>query len=149
MRLSLKTMAALAVVSMLAAGCDEKLSEIAGATPNLQPTFTSIQRDIFDAPDATGRPACTRCHNPQGARFTAGLDLTAGAAYGNLVGVASTEQRGRLRVNPGNADDSYVVHKIEGAADITGARMPNGGPYLSDGQILIIRRWIALGAPNN
>jgi len=148
MRFSLTMLGGVAVVSLLAAGCDEKLSEVAGATPNLQPTFSSIQRDIFDAPDATGRPACTRCHNPQGSRFTAGLDLTS-AAYANLVGVASTEQRGRLRVNPGNPDDSYVVHKIEGASDITGARMPNGGPYLSDGQILIIRRWIALGAPNN
>ena len=27
--------------------CDEKLSKIAGPSPNLEPTFASIQRDIF------------------------------------------------------------------------------------------------------
>ena len=29
-----------------------------------------------------------------------------------------------------------------------GRRMPNNGPpYLTDGQILILRRWITVGAP--
>jgi len=30
-----------------------------------------------------------------------------------------------------------------------GDRMPRLGPYLSDGQIRIIRRWIELGAKND
>ena len=31
------------------ASCDEKLSTLAGPTPNLEPTFASIQHDIFEA----------------------------------------------------------------------------------------------------
>ena len=38
--------------------CDEKLSSLAGPTPNLEPTFASIQRDIFEATDSSGRSAC-------------------------------------------------------------------------------------------
>jgi hypothetical protein len=42
------------------------------------------------------------------------------------------------------------VQKVEGRAGITGQRMPfNGGPYLTSGQILILRRWIELGASRN
>jgi len=53
-------------------------------------------------------------------------------------------------VIPGDADNSYIIHKLEGRSDIIGVRMPRGnGPYLSDGQILVIKRWIANGAPNN
>ena len=57
---------------------------------------------------------------------------------------------GAIRVIPGDPDNSYLIQKLEGTTGIAGRRMPfNGPPYLSDGQILIIRRWIALGAPNN
>jgi len=53
-----------------------------------------------------------------------------------------------IRVIPGDAENSYLIHKLEGTADIVGRRMPNNGPpYLTDGQILIIKRWIAVGAP--
>ena len=51
---------------------------------------------------------------------------------------------------PGDPDNSYLIRKLEGAANITGARMPrNAGPYLTEGQMLVIRRWIALGAKND
>ena len=50
----------------------------------------------------------------------------------------------------GDPDRSYLVQKIEGAPGIVGERMPRtGGPFLTPGQIAIIRRWIELGAPNN
>ena len=42
--------------AVLAAGCDESLESVAGPTPNLTPTFSSIQRDIFQAADSSGRP---------------------------------------------------------------------------------------------
>ena len=36
------------------------------------------------------------------------------------------------------------------SADIVGGRMPRGtGPFLTDGQMLVIRRWIELGAKND
>jgi len=133
------------------AGCDEKLSSIAGPTPTLEPTFASIQRDIFQTTDAAGRTSCVTCHTSAGGRTPPqGLNLLPDAAYGLLVGVASREKPGLLRVAPGDPENSYVIHKLEGRSDIVGLRMPrNGPPYLTDGQIRIIRRWIEIGAPNN
>ena len=136
------------VCSVLAAGCDESLESVAGPTPALAPTFTSIQRDIFQAADSSGRPSCASCHNP-GNPFVfrqVGMDLSGDNSYASLVGVASREQPGMQRVAPGDPANSYVVQKLEGGAGITGLRMPSGGPYLSAGQIAIIKRWIELGA---
>lgn len=140
----------LVAVALMATGCDENLRDIAGPTPDLQPTFSSIQRDIFAAPDASGRAACTSCHNAQGARFAANLNLADGSAYSQLVNVASSQKAGTIRVIPGDPDNSYLIHKIEGAPGIVGQRMPRtNGPFLTPGQILIIRTWIRQGAQNN
>jgi hypothetical protein len=74
----------LAAIAALTA-CDEKLSSIAGPTPNLEPTFTSIQTEIFETTDSAGRVACTGCHNAVG-RVPAGLlNLTRDVAYDNLA----------------------------------------------------------------
>jgi hypothetical protein len=79
-----------------------------------------------------------------------GLDLTGAAAYGLLVDVPSTGKPSAIRVVPGNPDASYLIQKLEGAPGIVGERMPQtGGPFLTRGQIAIIRRWIELGAANN
>ena len=135
--------------AVLAAGCDESLESVAGPTPNLTPTFTSIQRDIFQASDSSGRPSCASCHNPNGGAFRAvGLDLST-EGYASLVGVASRQRPNVLRVAPGDPANSYLIHKIEAQADIVGTRMPQRGPFLTDGQIAIIKRWIELGAKND
>ena len=138
----------IAAAVTLVAACDEKLADVAGPTPNLQPTLSSIQHEIFDAADSTGRPACITCHTDQGRTPSGGLVLINGRAYQSLVGVASRFKAGATLVLAGDPDNSYLVHKLEGASDIAGVRMPRGGPYLSQGQILIIRRWIQLGARN-
>jgi len=140
-----------AVAALLAAACDEKLSDLTGPTPNLEPTFSSIAQNIFQATDSSGRVGCTQCHTTTGGRIPPmGLSLDPGAAYGNLVNVASREKPNLLRVAPGDPENSYLVHKLEGRADIVGMRMPRtAGPFLTEGQILVIRRWIELGAPNN
>ncbi len=134
--------------ALTSAACDESLTELTGPTPNLDVSFSSIQRDIFDARDSAGRPACTSCHSDAGARFNGGLSLQSNA-YTNLVSAAAITRRGAIRVVPGDPDNSYVVQKLEGASGISGARMPLGGPFLTEGQMLVIRRWIAIGAPNN
>jgi mono/diheme cytochrome c family protein len=139
------------VIVILSAGCDEKLADVAGPTPNLEPTFSSIQSEIFQTTDSAGRAACANCHNPNGGAFRqVGLDLSSDAAYNLLVGVPSVERPGMLRVAPGDPENSYLMHKIEGRPGIVGLRMPRSGPpYLTDGQIQIIRRWIEIGAPRN
>jgi hypothetical protein len=131
------------------AACDEKLSDLTGATPNLQPTLSSIQREIFDTTDSAGRQACTNCHTDAGRTPPAGMVLRSGVAYSNLVGAASSAKPGAIRVIPGDPENSYLIHKLEGRPGIVGTPMPRGNALLSAGQILVIRRWIELGAPNN
>jgi len=136
------------VTTLGSVGCDEALSNLTGPTPNLEPTFSSIQQEIFSSGDSSGRPACTNCHNAIGSRFN-GLDLSPAVSYSNLVNVPSRGKAGAVRVIPGDPENSYLIHKLEGRSTIAGVRMPLGGPFLETGQILVIRRWIEIGAPNN
>jgi hypothetical protein len=150
MRVRLLGLGLAAAVFAGTAACDEDISTLAGPTPNLKPTFSSIQTEIFNTTDSSGRLACITCHNPAGRPFTAGLDLASAGAYARLVGVASVERPSLQRVAPGDPENSYLVHKLEGQPGIVGVRMPRGtGPFLSDGQMRIIRRWIELGANND
>jgi hypothetical protein len=138
----------LAVVAL--AACDEKLSSLAGPTPSLEPTFSSIQQQIFENGDSSGRAACTTCHTSTGRNPAGGLNLNHDVAYGQLVNVASREKPTVARVVPGDAENSYLIQKLEGAPGIVLRRMPsNGPPYLTDGQLLILKRWVAIGAPRN
>ena len=133
-----------------AAGCDQKLSTLAGPTPNLEPTFSSVQSQIFETTDVAGRQACVNCHTNVGRNPSGGLNLAHDLAYDQIVNVPSSRKAGAIRVIPGDPENSYLVHKIEGRAGIVGIRMPfSGPPFLTDGQILILKRWIALGAPRN
>jgi Bacterial Ig-like domain len=99
----------------------------------------SIQDNIFT-------PICSKCHIGAGA--PEGLQLDAAHSYNLLVGVPSVEQPTLLRVKPGDPDDSYMVHKIEGLAGITGGQMPLGETPLPQATIDAIRQWITNGAPN-
>ena len=139
------------VIALAVAGCDEKLSDLTGPTPNLEPTFSSIQRNIFQTTDSAGRAACTNCHTTQGGRIPpVGMDLGSPTARSQIVNVPALNKPGATRVIPGDPENSYLIHKLEGRPGIAGLRMPRSGPpYLTDGQIQVIKRWIAIGAPNN
>jgi hypothetical protein len=141
---------AIAIAALAGSACDEKLSDIAGPTPNLQPTLSSIQREIFNSRDASGRAACNQCHAVTGRFAMGGLTLLEGQSYQQLVGQPSAAKRGAVRVIPGDPDGSYLIQKLEGAPGIVGERMPQTtGPFLTPGQVSIIRRWIQLGAKND
>ena len=57
------TVTALTLVSALMfSGCDQKLSQVTGPSPNLQVTFGSIQQEIFQTTDTAGRTSCVTCH---------------------------------------------------------------------------------------
>lgn len=133
-----------------AAGCDETLSEFAGPTPNLTPTFSSIYQEILVSANPSGRQACVRCHTPGRSGFReVGMDFsTPDIAYAHLVGVRSVLKPGVLRVAPGDADNSFLIHKLEGR-DLVGVRMPQNADPLTPGQIQIIARWIQRGAPRD
>jgi len=139
------------VLACTVSACDESLSSVAGPTPDLAPTFASIQSEIFEKTDSANRAACVNCHTnvnrPQGP--AGGLVLLHDVAYDQIVNVASTQQPGLRRVQPGDPDVSYILHKVEGRGGITGRRMPFNPPYLTAGQIRILRRWIEIGAPRD
>lgn len=138
-----------AAAALAAAGCDESLSTIAGPTPNLSPDFASIQRDVLGAADPSGRRACISCHTANGRTPSAGLNMDTSDVYDRLVNAPSRNKPGAILIVPGDPDNSYLVQKVKGTPGIAGARMPLNGPYLSDGQILILQRWIEIGAPRN
>jgi hypothetical protein len=146
----LRLLACVFPLTALLAGCDEQLSDLTGPTPNLQPSFASIQREIFNTQDSSGRLSCIQCHTNVGRTPAGGLNLVEGTAFGALVGRPSALKPGETFVIPGDAENSYLVKKLEGAAGINGLRMPrNNGPFLTEGQMLVIRRWITAGAANN
>ena len=109
-------------------------------TASLEPTFTNVQ--------ATAFPSCgiaSTCHTASGA---AGLSLDEDVAYDELVGVESTKLDGEILVIAGDADNSYLVKKLEEAAGIEGDPMPPDAP-LEDSAIALVREWIDAGAPND
>jgi hypothetical protein len=107
------------------------------------PTLTQLQATIFT-------PICSGCHTGGGSSLPSSMNLSsASATFAAIVGVASTEQPTVLRVSANNPDASYLVRKIEGAAGITGGRMPLGGAPLDPALIANVRAWITAGAQNN
>ena len=113
----------------------------ASSTPPAAPTLTQLKSSAFSV--------CGGCHTGGGTSLPASMDLTPSHIYASIVSVASVEQPALQRVKPGDPNNSYVVQKLEGAATITFARMPLGGPYLDQATIDQVRAWITAGAANN
>ena len=107
-----------------------------------QVTLAQLQTQVFT-------PMCTGCHNGVGSTLPGVMNLTAGNSFAALVGVTSLEVATLQRVKPGDAANSYIVHKVEGAAGIVGSRMPLGGAALDTATINNIKAWINAGALNN
>jgi hypothetical protein len=108
----------------------------------IQPTLTSIQRNVF-----TPTCAVAGCHTgPTGPNLPGGMNLNSdNASFASLVNVPSLQDPQLLRIAPGDADASYLIRKLEGTAD-TGATMPAGGTPLDPATIAAIRQWIDDGA---
>jgi mono/diheme cytochrome c family protein len=127
---------------LLAAGCSDQGSDPAdegGPTdpPDDGVSFASDVQPIFDA-------SCVGCHGPGG---NAGLDLSAGASWANLVDVPSAETQ-LLRVHPSEPDSSWLYLKMTGAHDGVGSVMPPSGP-LPTATLDLVRTWIEEGALDN
>ncbi len=101
------------------------------------PNFSEIQTNVFTPSCATAG-----CHAGGGA--AAGLSLEAANSYAQLVGIASSQVAGILRVGPGDPNNSYLIQKMEGTAAV-GAVMPTGGA-LPQATIDVVRQWITDGA---
>ena len=111
-----------------------------GAPPSgLQPTLASIQDNVF-----TVTCAVPGCHGGAGAQQ--GLRLDPGFSAGNLIKVPSPRDPNLIRVVPGDPDASFLIQKLQGVDGLLGARMPDGGPYLTTATVNVIRQWIQDGA---
>ena len=136
MRLKLMgTIIAAALFAFWAVGCDDGGEDPAS-------TFSSLQSDFLT-------PTCARAGCHSAASASADLSLASGQAYGNLVGVPSSQVPALNRVTPNDPDNSYLIKKLRGDGDIQGSRMPRGGPFLTDAQIARFVSWIQDGAPEN
>lgn len=139
--LSLASVVILVSLAYLASGCTSSRST---TTEGVQPTWASIQTEVFNKSCAT-----SGCHD--GVSKRGNLDLEASASYQALVGVnpkhASTNNTDLKRVVPGNPDKSFLLIKLVAPGPTQGKRMPIGGePPLDEATIGAIRTWIANGA---
>lgn len=120
--------AATALAGLGASGCDD-LGSLA-ETPSID--FQSQIQPVFNA--------CASCHGESG---SAGLDLRSGESYDNLVGMISTTNPGRLRVEPFSPNTSALFLAVNcDSPGGPGFRMPGTTPE----QQALIRDWIAQGA---
>ncbi len=88
---------------------------------------------------------CMSCHSE-----SSGSGLVFGApekTHATLLNTTSTQQNGYKFVKPLQVDQSYLLSKIASSnVDRQNERMPLGGPYLTENEIMLITRWIAMGA---
>ena len=139
----------LGVIVAVTLGCanfDTPLDPAGGAPDTLvpNPTFTANVLPIFEKRCSVGG-----CHSF--ATRQAGLSLTANDAYTLLVGVQSTLQPQRLRVQPSQPGQSWLVTMIsaDDGARQNYSRMPLATQPLTTNQIATIVRWIEQGALRN
>lgn len=107
-----------------------------GGTTATVYSYQMVQERVFDA-------ACVSCHSPGGDPDAEFLDLSAGAAYANIVGQPSSY--GPDLIDPGHPESSYLLAKLQGSS-INGERMPEGG-QLSTELTALVYGWILEGAP--
>lgn len=104
----------------------------------VQPTLESIQKRVFD-------PRCADCHSGAGSAPPT-LDLgDVHASFESLVGVASSERPGLLRVAPGDPEASYLLRKLEPDGAGPGHGTP-AGQSLPAAELDAMHEWIARGA---
>lgn len=147
MRLGRRALFALAL-GFVAVGCD---SEPEAAPCDVEAKLSSIDEHYF-------KVSCVfdSCHDNRRPEADLDFELTGQALRDALVGVPVDDEnasmRGKIRVIPGDPDNSFLVQKLEGtmAAD-EGELMPDGvtEPIGEMCEIAMIRQWILDGAPNN
>ncbi len=129
-----------------AAGNTGVSTDVVVTVQNVAPvTLSQLQTQIFQT-----NCAVSGCHSgPTSNILPTGMNLTSTAnSFAALVNVASLQVGSLNRVTPGDPDNSYLVQKLEGTAAV-GTRMPQGGPFLDQATIDMVRQWISEGAANN
>lgn len=122
------------LVAAVMSGCSDKGNNPVSSTPpppqGSQLSFQSDVRPILQ------RNGCISCHGGSGGLVVGSVaDLLKGGNHGPAI-VA------------GNADGSNIIRKLLLTPPF-GDRMPQGGPYLADSTIQILKNWINQGAKDN
>lgn len=109
-------------------------------------SFTAIQNVIFEGKGCTG----SSCHDNTGPQ--AGMNLTAGNAYANIVNITAQSGGGLKRILPGDATNSFLYRKVSAKTDpgsfqVAGSPMPLVGSALTTDQLDALETWINAGAP--
>ncbi len=128
---ALATAAATAALLQTACLEREKIGDIG------EPDLATVQVRIFT-------PRCTDADCHSGSDPKKGLNLEPGKAVDSLVGVIA-EQAPLYRVLPGDAEASYLIHKLRGTMDDVGGdgdRMPLDATPLSNAEIRLVADWI-------
>ena len=124
----------------------------------------SFRKDVL--PNITLGCDVDTCHGSKGSGNlklsnpdTVGLEKAATTIYGNLVNKAADAHKTMKRVVPGDPNNSFLMHKLDGdqcALDATtcnhddcGVSMPQDGDLLPDTDRAVIRKWIMQGAKDN
>lgn len=93
----------------------------------------AIQREVFDR-------TCVNCHG--GSNFAAaGLNLTAGRSFGELVGVQSVKVPGEERVSKGNPEES-VLWLILGGTESAEWSYDHSAEVSAPEKLELIKNWI-------
>jgi hypothetical protein len=119
---------------LAAAGCKDMGTD----PPTVQTTTPPVQTVSFsqNVLPVFQHYGCISCHGGSGGLVVSSVaSLLAGGSHGAAI-VA------------GQANNSNLIKKLS-APPPFGDRMPQGGPYLPDSTITMIRTWINQGALNN
>ncbi|MGB5873893.1 MAG: c-type cytochrome domain-containing protein [Bacteroidota bacterium] len=124
----------LAGIIGILSGCSDMGTEPEPApSPTLPPGQVSFSQNVLPIFSSAG---CTGCHGGNGGLNVGTVQqLMQGGNHGPAV-VA------------GNANSSVIIQKLSPNPPF-GNRMPQGGPYLSDNTVAVIRAWIDQGALDN
>ncbi len=120
------------------------------AGANNDDTFTDVIAPIFGDETRLGARGgkCTYCHNSFGAQspnLTDPFDPDTGA-----VGVPSLFDSDSMIIEPGNAEGSVLVQKVEAMeAGAFGGPMPPSYEPVDEADLETVRAWIEAGAPDN
>ncbi|HKB75091.1 MAG TPA: hypothetical protein VKC58_00755 [Myxococcales bacterium] len=126
------------------------------ACPALQPTYSSIDRGLFQVSCGASGSKGINCHSPEGAGSASFLDLS-GDAYARLVNRTAVNPLGDLKdlllVKPGDPDASFLVQKLRLTTALD-AHLGSGMPADAPGSICAssvdaIAQWIREGAGRN
>ena len=112
-------------------------------TIKANPSFANDITEIFMRRGCAG----SNCHGNGAGGLT--ISTSGSANHERLVNVTSP-MSGEVYVIPNDAQNSYLVKKLENRqGSDNGSRMPVGGSALDNGDLTNIKNWINAGAQNN